>query len=251
MNRFITILGFSLAVSAFVNIFTKDIKIIVGSAILAFLISCFLFFLEGFFRRQKSLIVNFIAYLFQKTKRGCIVEEHQCYYERLDMYKWQFSKKYRLKSKNNTFDHFDDRFCWSSDSSRAKITPSEAGQEITGIRGQQIWTVYTTKFHTVPRGNTINTGSIISNLIDSTCSVRPFLSVTVLPKTRLLRIAVKIPAEFGPINPTLEIHSSSGMDSLISSQPLTYNEITQEIEMPPVRFPRFNWRYVIIWDYQA
>lgn len=248
MNRFITILGFSVAVPAFIAIFVQNKRFLLLSAIVLFFICCFLFWIESFLKRNGSFIINFAAFHLHKASRGCIIEEQKCEYERIDKYKWQFSKKYQIKSKSNMLDHFDDRFCWSSDSAKAEIIPTETNQEIIGIQDEEIWTVYSIKFNSVPHGQRISTGSTITNLVDPELVARPFLSVTILPKTKLLRMTVKFPEELPPENPRLEIYASSSFEARIKTEPLSYNRSRHEIEVPPVRYPRANWRYVILWD---
>ena len=248
MNRIITILGFSIAIPAFLSIFVNDKHVLAIVTIVAFAVCCLLFWIESILRTKGSVVLGFIAYFFHKTRRGCIIEEQRLVYERIDKFNWEFTKKYRIKSKSNVLDHFDDRFCWSNDSSKAIIKPCENAQKIDGIQSEEIWTIYSVQFNSVPRGHTIDTGAHITNLIDADLSARPFLSTTIIPKTKLLRMTVKIPQEFAPKNPRLVIYTSSSLDSRINSMPLSYNEVSHEIDVPPVRFPRTNWRYVILWD---
>lgn len=249
MNRLFTILAFSLAVPAFLVIFTRNTSVLFLSFTISFGVACLLFWLESIFHRKGSHLLNRLAFSFQKARLGCIVEEQKYFYERIDESNWQFTKQYQIKSKSNTLDHFNDRFCWSSDSSKASITPCQADQKIASIHSEEFWTVYTVRFNTILIGKSITTGAVISNLVDEGGSARPFLSATVLPKTKLLRMTVKIPKKYKPKNPVLEIHTSSALDSCISRQSLVYNDNTQEIEIEPVRYPRTNWRYVIIWEY--
>ena len=248
MNRAITILSFSLAVPSFIFIFTQNKKIALLSAIIAFIACYFLFWLERILKRKGSTIVNFIFFLFQKAKRGCVIEEQKYYYERKDEYNWEFKKTYRIRSKSNTLDRFDDRFCWSGDSTESKISPVVPEHEIVGIHQQEIWTVFSVKFNSIPRGKIATVGSVVSNLVDTKKSVQLFLSATVLPKTKVLRMAIKLPPDFRPNNPRLEIHTSASINSCTELRGLSYDETTNEIELPPVKYPRANWRYVILWD---
>ena len=94
MNKFITILGFSIAVPAFSSIFIQDKHILLITAILSFLVCCFLFWIESFVKRKGSFIINFAAFHLQKASRGCVIEEQKCEYERIDEHNWKFSKKY-------------------------------------------------------------------------------------------------------------------------------------------------------------
>lgn len=248
MNKFITVLSFSLAVPSFLAIFSVEKKIVLLSAVLAFVLCLFFFWLDSVLKKIGSKIINAIFFFLAKASGSYFILE-QCYiYERINAENWEFTKRYCLKSCSNTFDSYDDRFCWSGDSNSAIIEATEPKHTVSNIRGEEIWTAFTVKFDTVYKGNEILTGARITNLIDKTQTVRPFLSNTILRKTRLLRMTVKLPLDFRPINPKFEIYSNDAQSSRISSEPLKYNEATHEIELKPIEYPRKGWRYVIVWE---
>jgi len=248
VNKFITILSFSFAVPSFLSIFSLNKTIIVASSFLAFFLCLFFFWIDSMLKRKGSKIINAIFYFFTKIDDPYLILEQSYIYERIDAENWEFTKKYCLKSRSNTFDSYDDRFCWSGDSNSANIEALEPKQTVTNIRGETIWTAFTVKFNTVRKGKEVSTGAKITSLVDVTQTVRPFLSNTILRKTRLLRMTVKLPMKFKPINPKIEIHSNDTLSTRISSNPLKYNESTHEIELDPIEYPRKGWRYVIVWE---
>jgi hypothetical protein len=253
MNKTLTVISFSLAVPSFVAIFNGNQTVAIISAVVAFLVCLLGFRIDGILRKNGSKIISAIFYFFTKVSNEYFVREQCLVYERKDAENWEFTKKYKLCSLSNTFNSFDDRFCWSSNSNIAKINAVNQDHTITNIRGEEIWTAYTVKFDTVFKGDEIQTGAVITDLNDASKTVRPFLSANILKKTRLLRMTVKIPNEFNPINPKFEIYSNSTRDTQsarISSTTLEYNKKTQEIEGPAIEYPRKGWRYVIVWEYK-
>lgn len=248
MNKLITIFSFTLAVPSFVAVFHGDKKAIIISGVIAFLLCISFFWLESVIKKNGSKISNALAYFFQRVDGTYYILEQKYVYERIDAENWEFTKKYCLMSRNNTFDNYDDRFCWSADSSKATIDPLEPKHVVKNVRNEDIWTAFTVKFDTVHKRKEISTGTKITNLVDSAHTVRPFLSNRILRKTRLLRMSVIIPKEFMPKNPRIEIFTDDIQSSKISSEPLNYNEKTHEIEAPPIEFPRVGWVYSIIWE---
>lgn len=248
MNRFFTILSASLAIPAFVYIFYPNKTIVAIVAGIAFIVSTALFKLEQFIKKNGSLIANAITYFFTRAEKY-LVEEKKVVYERKSKTEWELLKRYSIKPLHNGFDEYDDRFCWSADSSKANILPIEAGQTISRIRDQERWTVYSVVFdRSAAKKKSVPTGSRINNLIDESDSVKPYLSITIPEKTSRLKISVKIPQQFTPKNGRFSVYSSASSSSEVFTKSIAY-DVPEEAFSETVIYPRKNWRYVITWEY--
>lgn len=250
MNTLLTIIATSLSVSAFVFIFFPDKRIAAITAFFALLISLLVLFVEHLFKKNGSQIINAVMYFFTKNRKF-LFEEKIVEYERINDKEWVLRKRYRLKSKCRALEEYDDRFSWSANSAGCVITSSESGQQVTRIRGLESWTFYTIVFdRSIKRGATVNTGSVISNLIADSEIVRPYLSITITEKTGRLKLSAKIPAKYKPQNGTFSVYSSpsSSSDSLVLTKKIEYSNEDESFS-ETITFPRKNWKYVITWEY--
>lgn len=248
MNRVVTIVSFSLAVPAFVALFGYQRPTLILTTIASFVLCVLCFWVESIIKTKGFAIANRIMYFLSRSRAGYIEKEKRFIYERLSDNNWKFTKQYTLLSRSNTLDGFDDRFCWSVDSSNAGISAINDEHRVCNIRQQEIWTVYTVKFNKiVAKGEEIQTGTVIDNLEDKNKKAVPFLSATISAKTKVLKMTVKIPKQYHPSNAKFEVFSSANTDARISSCDLEYNEAEQGFTKM-VLYPRRNWKYVITWD---
>lgn len=250
MNTVFTIIATSLSVSAFAFIFFPDKRKAAIIAFVAFLLCLLSLLVEHLFKKNGSQIINAVMYFFTKN-REFLLEEKIVEYARKNDKEWVLKKRYRLKSKCRALEEYDDRFSWSANSAGCEITSLEKGQQVTRIRGLENWTFYTIVFdHSVKKGATVDTGSIVSNLIAEPEIVRPYLSITITEKTSRLKLSAKIPAKYGPRNGTFSVYSSpsSSPDSLVLTKKIEYSNEDESFS-ETIIYPRKNWKYVITWEY--
>jgi hypothetical protein len=250
-GRIISIVSFTLAVVALVRAITNNTVVIVLAGAATFLLTCFMYFAEARIRQSGSDLINHLIYLLTKSDSRFIILHKEISYEYLSIREMQFIKDYELLPLKDNLEEFDDRYCWSSSSKNIEIKPKYDGQTIKYIWEKDIWNYFTICFNArIHRHQPVNTGAIISNLVDNDGICKPFLSISIRDKTRCAKLVAKIPKELKPANAKYEIYELNDCDHIITSENLEYNE-REGGYTKLINFPRKRYGYAIVWEWGA
>lgn len=206
------------------------------------------FKIETYIKANGNEILNRIIYLLTKNEKKYNVLHKHIIYSYLGNDQYTFEKKYEISPMVRDLDRVNDRFSWSVSSAGCDIMATNAGHTINKVWQQEMWTCYTIYLNEIPvKCKPYNVGSLISNLVDTTHSVVPYLSNTVDKKTKCTTLVVKFPKDDHPELAKFEVFSSkAGMDSNYEEN-LAYDDGVGGFTRT-VRYPRKGWRYVISWE---
>lgn len=248
MKKFYSALGFILSIPAFISIFTKSITVVVVTLIITTAAYVILNMLENIILKYGNNFINKIIYYFTKDNGPYKILNKISTYEYINKNEMKFTKKYILQAKMNDSYCFDDRYRWSGFCKNIILAPLIPTHEITKTWEQYSWNYFTICFNKFyKKGEKIETGALIYNLIDEEGKAKPFLSMACETKYKEAQLIVKIPKHLNPNNANLEIYGINSVNK-IASITLEYDERIQGYYYN-VLYPRVGWSYIISWEF--
>lgn len=246
MKKFINSTAFGLAVSSVCYIFWPKTYTIFISFFCAIAFVQIGEICEKKLRNNGSELVSKIYFIFSKNKKGYYFNRLECIYSCLDDNKYSFEKKTNIKICKNNLDGYEEMFRWSAPSLGAKIEPIITGQKIKGIGQQEGWTTYQVKFdHIYEKGETVYSGSIVSNLIDNNKVALPFVSYTIREKMRMLILSVEFSDGNRPKGDVV-FNCKNADGNTVMEEILQYNK-KDERYSKSIMYPKKGYKYTIDW----
>ena len=249
-NKIITVVSFALAIVAIMWCFIQDVTTIVLVGLGVIILALIMFHIERKLSQSGNDIINRIIYIFTKAENYEIIHK-AITYEYLSKNEMLFTKDYCMYPLKEGKEIFDDRYCWSSINGDVVIKEKYPGQTIKYIREKDIWVYFTISFNRhYKKRDQINTGAIISNLIDKEGKCKPFLTITIREKTKCVKMVAKIPKSLNPVNAKYEVYHLNDCDNIIDSGSLAYNNLESGFTKT-INYPRKHYGYAIVWEWGA
>jgi len=250
-SRIISIISFTLSIVALFRSITTNTYVIIAAGAATFLLTCVMYFAEARIMKSASDLINHFLYAITKSDGKFVILHKEIIYEYLSIREMQYIKDYELLPLKDNIEEFDDRYCWSSSSKNITIKPKYAGQTIKYMWEKDIWNYFTICFNSrVHKRQPVNTGAIISNLVDHDGICKPFLSISIRDKTKCAKLVAKIPKELMPVNAKFEVYELNDCDHIITSENLEYNE-REGGYTKLISYPRKRYGYAIVWEWGA
>lgn len=248
VNRIITC--FSVGTAAFALAYSIKVSFAFATivAIASILIVLIGFKIENYIKTNGNDIINKIVYLFTISDKGYNIKSKQSTYTYNGNDSYTFKKVYEIIPTTKDLDRINDRFAWSAPSAGCYIDPTKSNHSINTIWQQESWTCYSIYFNEVSKkGVPYSVGSEISNLVDTTKCVVPFLSNTIDRKTECLTLEVIFPKDSHPNKAKYEVFSSNCSLNSNQEEELEYDSDIGGFKRI-IHYPRKGWRYVISWN---
>lgn len=250
VKKFITLAGFSFAVTSFVFQYTKNIYILFTVFLGVYISLWILLELERYIHNSDKNIINKFYYIFGRTTDKYIIEYSESYYEYISKNEMKYSKDLELISRTKDLRTYEDKFFWSSYNSSISINAKYDNQKINKLTPRHQWSRFEINLgQRYKKRDPVKTGFEINGLKDDLGIAKPFLSHRSDEKIKERYMAVIIPKELKPINAKFEIYKSHETGTVIKSEPLEYNDkiggFSKEIS-----YPRRSWTYAIVWDWE-
>lgn len=221
------------------------------SAFLSFVVVVLVFIgykIENYIKSNGNKILNKVVYFFTRSDKKYNVLHKHCTYTCLKENQYTFKKEYEILPKCSDLDRINDRFAWSAPSNGCKIMPTKTKHSINKKWLQESWTCYSIYFNEqCKKDKSYYVGSEISDLIDTTNTVVPFLSNTIDRKTKRITLEVVFSNDLKPKKAKFESFSSKYGLSSNYEEELAYDSDIRGFKKT-IEYPRKGWRYVISWD---
>ena len=246
MKKIITILTCGLSVAAFAYILSPTLLTLFLSLISTWVIVAFALWLEEKIKTKGNQWINKILYHFTRDSEDYDFQSMQCTYSCLSENKYECSRVVDLRT-NRSIRNINEHFRWSTDSSAAKIEPYDKTHKIKGMHQENDWTCYSVDFGKMyPKNEKITTGSTITNLSDPDNKAVPFLSYTIVRKTKQLILTVEFSKDRLPLGDVV-FKTKAFNKEIGNPKVLKYNP---EIEgySETILYPRKGWQYIISWE---
>lgn len=246
MKKIITIFTCGLSVSAFAYILSPTMLTLFLSLFSTWVIVAFALWLEEKIKTKGNQWINKISYHLTRSSEDYDFESMQCTYSCLSDNRYECQRIVDLRT-NQSIRNINEHFRWSTNSSAANVEPYDKAHRIKGMHQENDWTCYSIDFGKMySKHKRITTGSTITNLSDPDNLVVPFLSYTVVRKTKQLILTVEFSKDRLPTGDVVFKVKAFGKE-IGSPKILNYNP---EIEgySETILYPRKGWQYIISWE---
>lgn len=246
MKKIITILTCGLSVSAFAYILSPTRATLFLSLLFTWGVVAVALWLDEKIKTKGNQWLNKILYYLTRRSEDYDYQNMEITYSCLSNHKYECRSIIDLQA-NKPIRNINEHFRWSTDSSAAIIVPYDETHRVRGLHQENDWTYYSVDFGRLYRKyETIITGSKITNLNDPNNLAVPFLSYTVVRKTKQLTLTVEFP-EDGLPNGDVVFKTKAFNKEIGTPKVLRYNS---EIEgfSETIMYPRKGWQYIISWE---
>ena len=147
INKFISIVGFSIAIVSLAFQYTQNPYILsvifIGTSVILWLFSTF----EERIGNSKGAFWDKLFYLIAERSSDYIVEYAETCYTYLSKDEMTYSKYLELKSRINGLKSYEDKFCWSAYNGSITIHPQFDVHSINIEASKNLWTVFEVSFN--------------------------------------------------------------------------------------------------------
>ena len=250
INRLCNALSLSLAVAAICACVTDNKLVWALGFAITFLLFYLLTKIEEHIRSSDGEVINKILYYFSPNRQSYVVRYVEAEYKYISKDEMTYSKRLELEAKESGVKKYPDKYNWSSYSKNIEISAIEPKQSIQLLGHKNIWELYEINFHKrLSKGETITTGSKISNLVDELGMAKPFLALSTDEKIQERVMSVVIPTELKSKNAFFEVYPSNDSKKYIKREKLQY-DTTVGGYTKTVTYPRQGWIYAIVWEWE-
>ena len=247
MNGFLTILSVALSFGAYVFIFEPNKTIAIIASGISLCVCIALLLLEKLIKNKGNQILDRLFFHLTKADTYVVSERHLIY-EMVrstdDFDEYKFTKKYTFIAKVDDFHELSDGYSWSSDDTSARLHEYVQGQTVIPCETKEPYSGLKIVFNnSYSKGKEVQTGVIISNLIDKNKRAKPFLRHMIRKKTRLLVLTVKLPAR--PNIAEFTIQDKNGKE--VVHEMVNYDPEQKSITKR-ILYPRKGFIYSLIWE---
>lgn len=250
MGRFFSGISLGLGATAMSACITNDkgVWVLVGIGTLVFYYGLMLF--EDRMLASDGAFINRLLYYLTKNERPYIMKYVEVEYKYISKQEMMYSKRMALKAVGEGITKYIDKYCWSSHGDDVKVEALDDSHTVKILRRRQVWDMLEIDFHDrFSRGQVVNTGMKMTNMIDKLGIAQPFLTLMTSCKIKERKMKVIIPKELKSCHAKFIVYPENNHEKIIKKENLEYNdEIGGYSKVVP--YPRQGWVYSIVWEWE-